>query len=210
MKKFVVLVVVSLSMSLCVTAQDFEGIIEFKKQEGKVVENTVWYVKGDLVRIDEFEPGSRMLKSATILNLKDSSITYLDHQSKTWSRVKNHLVVAGAPVNFSVTETKNTKELHTYKTTESVIKTGGDSTFSYWTNTGKFGFFRTALYLYGPRNSYLEYYWMLKPKDNSMPMLVTKQNLKGEETGRMEVTRIEKRTVDEKLFGVPADYKEKK
>lgn len=190
------------------TAQDFEGMIEFKKQEGTVIENTVWYVKGDLVRIDEFEPGSRLLKSAYIINTKDSSIVYLDHKAKTTSRITEH-VLFKIPVEYKVEETKNTQELQTYKTTEHVIKTGGDSTFNYWVSAGKFGFFKTALFLYGPQNHYLEFYSALKPKDNSMPLLVTKTNGKGEETGRYEVTRIEKRPMDENLFAVPADYKTK-
>ena len=58
MKKLVLVALTIFSVSLGLSAQDFEGIIEFKKQEGSNVENMVWYVKGDLVRVDQFDPKS--------------------------------------------------------------------------------------------------------------------------------------------------------
>jgi hypothetical protein len=191
-----------------VSAQDFEGVIEFKKQEGKVIENTTWYVKGNLVRIDEFEPDSRLLISACIINTKDSSLTYINHRAKTYQ----HNMPAMLPaiiLGTTVQETKNTKDLHTYKTTETTVKLPGDTVnYSYWMASGKFAFFKTAIWLYGASNSFFNYYWALEPKSGSMPLLVTKSNSKGAETGRFEVTRIEKRDLDANLFTVPADYKQ--
>lgn len=195
-----------LFFGICVNAQDFEGMIEFKKQEGTKVENTTWYVKGDLVRIDEFEPGSRLLKSAYIINTKDSTMTFIDHKAKTY---QSGLPVKtpATPVGCTVTETKNSKELQTYKTTEYTIKTPGDTAYSYWMTSGKFGFFKSSVSILGAQNNYFNYYWALDPKAGAMPMLITKSNGKGEETGRLEVTRIEKRSLDANLFVVPADYK---
>jgi len=196
-----------LLFTLGTAAQDFEGMIEFKKQEGTSIENTVWYVKGDLVRIDEFEPGSRLLKSARIINTKDSSVTYIDHRAKTY-KSNTPAITPVIPVGCTVTETKNTKELQIYKTTEFTLKTPGDSAnYSFWMTSGKFAFFKTAAWLYGADNSYIKYYWALDPKAGSMPMLVTRSNPSGVETGRFEVTRIEKRSLDANLFVVPADYK---
>lgn len=186
------------------SAQDFEGIVEFKKQEGTVIETTVWYVRGNMVRIDEFEPGSRMLKSCYLINTKDSSVRYLDHKAKTASKYVG--AKAKIPVGCRVENTKNTQELWTYKTTETVVQPNADSTFRYWIHSGRFAFFRTAAYLVGPANSYLNYYWALEPKDNAMPMLITRENAAGKETGRLEVIRVEKRTIDEHMFNVPADY----
>ncbi|HTF04499.1 MAG TPA: DUF4412 domain-containing protein [Bacteroidia bacterium] len=206
MKKHLWLLFVCLSMTAALTAQDFEGIVEFKKQEGKSQENWVWYVKGDQVRVDEFQPGSRVLKGCYLMNTKDKTAKYLDHTAKTWS---NHVAAPStAPAGCTVAETKNSKEFQSYKTTEYTLKTPVDTMhFSYWISTGKFGFFKPAVQLLGPTNMYFKYYWALEPKDNTMPMLVTRKNAKDEETGRFEVTRIEKRELDANLFNVPADYK---
>lgn len=205
MKNFLITLLLSFAIHV-VYAQDFEGIVEFKLQEGTAIENSVWYVKGDMVRVDEFETGTRVLKGCYLINTKDSSIRYLDHKAKIATAFTR--LVPFILIGTTVETTKNTKEVLTFKTTESVVKLPGDSTLSYWMNNGKFGFFKTAAKLMGPLNTYFNYYWVLDPKDGSMPMLVIKKNSKGEETGRLEVIRIEKRDIDEKLFAVPADYKQ--
>lgn len=204
MKKFLLFTLSLLSCAV-IHAQDFEGIVEFKQQEGTSVETFVWYVKGDMVRIDEFETGSRVLKSCYLINTKDSSVRYLDHKAKTSAAFRR--IATAVPSAATVQETKNDKELHTYKVTESIVKVQ-DTSFSYWMNSGKFGFFKPAVKLLGNQNMYFRYYWALDPKDNSMPLLITRQNSKDEETGRYEVTRIEKRTIDANLFTVPSDYKQ--
>lgn len=205
MKKLLLLPVFLL-FSCALFSQNFEGIVEFKKQEGTKTETSVWTIKGDMVRVDEFEPGSRVLKGCYLINTKDSTVRYLNHKEKT---VSNHgIIKAAIPVGTTTEETKNNKEIQTYKTTENVVKTSGDSSFSYWISTGKFGFFKTAAYLLGPQNTYINYYWALNPGENTMPILVQRKNGKGEETGRFEAIRIEKRTIDANLFNVPADYKQ--
>ncbi len=209
MKKLMLVALTIFSVSLGLSAQDFEGIIEFKKQEGSNVENMVWYVKGDLVRVDQFEPKSRILKSALLINTKDSSVTFIDHHAKTHQRN----VASMTPsilMGCVIEETKNSKEMLTYKTSEYTVKLPGDTAnYSYWISSGKFGFFKTAAWLFGSTNNYFNYYWALEPKSGTMPMLVTKSNAKGEETGRLEVTRVDKKAIDEKLFSIPAEYKEK-
>lgn len=209
MKKLVLVALTIFSVSLGLSAQDFEGIIEFKKQEGSNVENMVWYVKGDLVRVDQFDPKSRVLKSALLINTKDSSVTFIDHHAKTYQRN----VASMAPSILTgcvIEETKNSKEMLTYTTSEYTVKLPGDTAnYSCWISSGKFGFFKTAAGLFGSTNNYFNYYWALEPKSGTMPMLVTKSNAKGEETGRLEVTRVDKKAIDEKLFSIPAEYKEK-
>lgn len=207
MKKLLLLPLFSL-LSCALFSQSFEGIIEFKIQEGTTTENSVWYVKDNMVRIDEFEPGSRVLKGCYLINTKDSSWKYLNHKDKT---VKSPSGWGGSSIPSGCTseQTKQSKEILDYKTSETILKTPGDSvTFSYWLNTGKFGFFNPALTILGTKNTFLYYYWALSPKENTMPLLVVKKNAKGEETGRFEAIRIEKRTIDVNLFNVPADYKQ--
>lgn len=209
MKKLILVVLSSLTVSVGITAQDFEGILEFKKQEGAAVDNSVWYVRGDMVRIDEFEPNSRILKSCYLINNKAGTAQYVNHKAKTWENAIQTL--QEERTGCTVEETDNTKEMFTYKTNEYTVKNAnGTVQLSYWLNFGKFGFFRPALKWVAFDNVFYDYFWVLPAKDNMMPMLVVKTNEKGEETGRLEVTRIEKRTVDAKLFDIPAGYSEKK
>jgi hypothetical protein len=41
-----------------------------------------------------------------------------------------------------------------------------------------------------------------------MPLLAIEKNLKGEERGRLEVTRIEQKDITDGMFAIPSDYAE--
>lgn len=204
MKNFVLITGFFLLCIPSITAQDFEGIIEFKLQEGSKQETSVWYVKGDMVRIDEFAPGTRILKGCYIINTKENSAKYLDHKAKTWSGV----IITQSPADEStVTEIDSTLEFHSYKASKCIVKTDSLQ-MTYWINRGRFGFFNPALRFIAHQNDFYEYFWHLPSSENAMPMLVTKKNSAGVETGRFEVIRIEKREIDANLFNVPVGYKQ--
>lgn len=204
MKNFLLITCFFLTCMSSITAQDFEGIIEFKLQEGSKQETSVWYVKGDMVRIDEFEPGTRILKGCYLINTKENSAKYLDHTAKTWTSV---IVTEEKRPMSTVEEVDSTLEFQSYKATKYNVKTDSLQ-MSYWLNHGKFGFFTPALTFIAHKNVYYKYYWHLPSTDNAMPMLVTKKNSAGVETGRLEVTRIDKRVIDANLFNVPVGYKQ--
>lgn len=204
MKNLLLCTILFLICLTSITAQNFEGIIEFKLQEGTKQETTVWYVKGDMVRIDEFEPGTRILKGCYLINTKENSAKYLDHKAKSWTAV---IITQEQRPSSAVEETDSTMEFHSYKATKYNVKTDSLQ-MSYWLNRGKFGFFTPALAFIAHKNVYYKYFWHLPSTDNAMPMLVTKKNSSGAETGRLEVIRIDKRVIDANLFNVPVGYKQ--
>lgn len=189
-----------------VHAQDFEGIIEFKTTTGTNTESSVWYVKDNRVRVDVFEPGTRMLKGCHLINTNDSSIQYLDHKAKTFGRELTTAI--SVRVDTKVTKSEGSKEILTYEATESTITYNDGSGYSCWISGNKFGFFRTAIRILGGNNDYYAAYWSLNPEEGAMPLLMIRKNAKGEETGRFEAVRIEKRSIDAALFNIPADYKQ--
>lgn len=204
MKNILFTLLLLLSISV-VSAQDFEGIIEFKTVEGKESFTNVWYIKGDRVRIDHFEPGSRVLISCDLINIKDSSVMWLDHKTKTFGQMLNKMVATGLPIGTTIETTKNEKEILTYKATESIVKAPTE-TFNCWVSSGNFSFFRPAVVAAALFTDYNECFLALDVKEGSMPLIVIRKNAAGEETGRCEAIRIEKRSLDENLFAIPAGY----
>lgn len=191
-------------------AQNFEGLIEFKKQTGKEIVNYVYYVKGTKVRIDEFSPGSRMVSGSFIVDTKDSSMIYLSHEYKLWGTRKPKGGLA-APAGAKAMTAKSTKELFGYKCTEYIVKNEQDSTqISYWIAPGKFTFFKPMLQLLARQENFSTYYFALTVKDGSMPLLAIEKDLNGTEKGRLEVTRLEQKVLNAGLFDTPKDYAEMK
>lgn len=193
-------------ISFLASAQNFEGIIEFKKQTGTTTVNYVYYVKGNQVRIDEFAPGTRNVEGSFIVGLKDSSMVYLNHTRKMWGTRKPGTARL-APAGCIVSATKNSKELFGYKCLETVVKNVSDSTqISYYIAPGKFAFFAPMVKILNRQENFSTYLLAVKMKDGSMPLLAIEKDLKGVEKGRLEVTRLESKTLDAGLFVTPKDY----
>lgn len=206
------LICLSLFMTAAVSvyAQNFEGLIEFKKQTGTNVVNYVYYVKDNKVRIDEFTPGTRTVSGSFIIDIKDSSMIYLSHERKVWGTRQPKGGLA-APAGAKAMVTKNSKELFGYKCVENVVKNETDgSQISYWIAPGKFMFFKPMMGLLARQENFSTYYYALAVKDGSMPLLAIEKDANGNEIGRLEVTRLEQKVLAAGLFDTPKDYTELK
>ncbi len=197
-------------LSLTSYAQSFEGIIEFKKQSGKNIVNYVYYVKGDQVRIDEFAPGTRDVSGSFLVDTKAGTMRYLNHDRKMWG-TRTPKGGAAAPAGCVVTATKATRELFGYKCSEQVVKNTADSTqITYYLASGKFSFFTPMMKLLNRQEKFSTYFFAMTVKDGAMPLLAIEKDLAGNEKGRLEVTRLEQKTLAAGLFDIPKDYTEVK
>jgi hypothetical protein len=205
-RKTAALLLFCFGISFLASAQNFEGIIEFKKQTGAATVNYVYYVKGNQVRIDEFASGTRNVEGSFIIGLKDSSMVYLNHTRKMWG-TRAPAAARVAPAGCIATTAKNSKEIFGYKCVETVVKNVADSTqISYFIASGKFAFFAPMMKILGRQENFATYLLAVKMKDGSMPLLAIEKDLNGVEKGRLEVTRLEQKTLDAGLFVTPKDY----
>lgn len=191
-----------------VMAQSFEGVIEFKKMTESDTTGYIYYIKGDKVRIDEIGTRSKKVEGSFIIDTKAGTMKFLSHDRQTWGAHKSGAApaVAGKPV---ITKTTNTKVLHGYKCTEYVVKNPDENTtISYWMASGKFTFFKPMLKLLNRKEKFATYYLLLPVKDGAFSLIAKQTDNSGKETGRLEVTRIEKKTIDAAQFEVPKEYKE--
>lgn len=191
-----------------VSAQSFEGVIEFKKMTENDTTGYVYYIKGNNVRIDEIGARSKKVEGSFLIDTKAGTMKFLSHDRKTWGEHKSGAApaVGGKPV---VTKTTNVKMLHGYKCTEYVVKNADENaSISFWIASGKFNFFKPMLKLLNRKEKFATYYPLLPVKDGAFAMLAVQNNNAGKETGRLEVTRLEKKAVDGALFAIPKDYSE--
>lgn len=212
MKKFlttlVILLAATIALPVSVSAQTFEGVIEFKKMSDKDTTNYVYYVKGDKVRIDEIGSKSKKVEGSFLIDTKAGTMKFLSHDRKTWGEHKPGApqVVSGSPV---ITKGAATKTLHGYKCSEYIVKNEAEGTqISFWVTGGKFSFFKPMIKLLNRKEKFATYFQLLNVKDGSFSFLAIQSDLSGKETGRLEVTKIEKKPVDASQFEVPKDYKE--
>jgi Domain of unknown function (DUF4412) len=191
-------------------AQNFDGIIEFKKQQPGDSVNLVYSVNGNQVRVDEIRARSHNIFRSFLLDLKAGSCIFINHAKKEWTQLGN-TGKPEVPASITVESTKESKSLFGNKCNKHIVKnTADNSSIHYYVSSGKYMFFVPMLELLNQREDFSTHYLSLPVKDGSFPFLAVKYDAAGKEVGRLEVTRIEKKVVSASVFDVPKDYKELK
>lgn len=207
MKKLFSLTLFVFAGILAAFAQSFEGIIEFKKQTLTDTVNYIYYVKGDKVRLDEIGNKSKKVEGSFIIDLKTNTMLSLSHERKLYLEQASGspAVVVGKP---EIIKTKNVKTIQGIKCTEYIVKNPDEKAqVTYWMASGNFNFFFKLLKVLNRKDKSAVYVQQLMDVDGMFPFLSSQLNLEtNKEEVRMEVTKLQKKTVDESMFNVPAEY----
>ena len=189
------------------SAQSFEGVIEFKKQTSTDTVNYIYYVKGDKVRLDEIGSKSKKVEGSFIIDLKTNSMVSLSHERKLFIEQApgTPATVTGKP---EVKKTGTVKTILGVKCNEYVVKNSDEKVqVTYWMGSGKFDFFFKLLKVLNRKDKSAVYVQQLTSVDGMFPFLSSQVNLEtNKEEIKMEVTKVDKKTVDAKMFEMPKDY----
>jgi hypothetical protein len=204
--RFFSTVIAVISFAGFASAQSFEGVIEFRKQSSTDTITYVYYVKGDKVRLDEIGSKSKKVEGTFLVDLKAKKMTSLSHDRKLYM---DKATTAPAKVNGSpeVIKGKNTRTIQGYKCQEYIVKNKDENTqITYWVASGKFDFFDPFLKLINQKQKFSTYYQLIKGLSGGFPMLAVETSMDNVEKGRLEVTKVEKKTLEASLFEVPKGY----
>ena len=198
----------ALSFIICtsVFAQSFEGTIEFKKQTLTDTVNYIYYVKNDMVRIDEIGSRSKKVEGSFIVDLKSGKMFSISHERKLYSEQSpgTPAVVNG---KTEVTKTKNAKTLQGYKCIEYIVKNKEEGVeVSYWITSDKFDFFVKLLKILNRKDKSSVYFQQITDAEGMFPFFSAQKNSEGKEETRLEVTKIQKKIIDAANFEVPKNY----
>lgn len=190
-----------------ISAQSFEGVIEFKKQTTTDTVNYIYYVKGDKVRLDEIGNVSKKPGGSFIVDLKTNSMFSLSHERKLYIEQ-----APGTPVTITgkpeIIKTGNVKTILGQKCSEYVVKNPDEKVqVTYWLASGKYDFLLRFLKILNRKDKTSLYFQQLTGIEGMFPFLSVQTNLETNSVDvRMEVTRVEKKTIDAAKFDIPKDY----
>lgn len=207
MKKIILSALFALASTALVIGQSFEGVIEFRKQTATDTVNYVYYVKGDKVRLDEIGNRSKKVEGSFLIDLKTNSMILLSHDRKLYIEQNS-----GAPATMNgkaeVKKTGNTKVIQGVKCAEYVVKNADEKVMiTYWMAEGKFDFFFKVLKVLNRKDKSAIYIQQINGVDGQFPFLSVQVNTEtNKEEVRMEVTKHQKKAVDDSQFVVPKDY----
>jgi len=206
MKK-IALFVAGLVLSATAFAQ-FEGSIEFKMETKKDTTTNIYYVKGDHVKLDQLGKKTGKVEGSFVFDMSNKQIKFVNPARKVWGEHKSETppVIKG---KCETTKTKNAKTILGKKCTEYVVKNTEENTqISYWITTDKFDFFVPVVKMWNRKDKQSIYFNQIKdlPK-GAMPMASYETTIDGKAVSKLEMTKIEKKTLELTQVSVPADYK---
>jgi len=207
MKKIFLSALFGFAAMLIASAQSFEGVIEFKKQTTTDTVIYVYYVKGDKVRLDEIGNKSKKVEGSFLIDLKTSSMVALSHDRKMYIEQASGTpaTIVGKP---EVKKTGNVKTIQGTKCSEYVVKNPDEKAqVTYWMAAGKYDFFFKVIKILNRKDKSAVYIQQLTGVDGMFPFLSIEMNLEtNTEATKMEVTKVDKKTVDASKFEIPKDY----
>jgi len=199
------------SMSLCMAsiAQTFEGSIEFKMETNKDTTTNIYYVKGNDVKLDQIGRKSGKVEASFLFSLSKNQIMYVNPGRKVWGIHKSETVpmIKGTCV---VTKGTSVKTLQGQKCTEYIVRNSEENTeITYWIASGKYDFFVPMVKIWNRKDKQSIYFNQIKdlPK-GSMPFLSEEKSIDdGKIVSKLEVSKMNKSTIDADKFVIPAEYK---
>lgn len=187
-------------------SQTFEGIIEFKKATTTDTTNYLYYVKDNNVRIDEVGSRSQKVEGSFLVNLDNKTMKSLNHERKLYmdQPTPSDPVIKGT---CTVTKGQNVVNLQGYKCTEQIVTNNTEGVIiTYWLAEGKFFFFDKLLRHLNRKDKASVYYLQIPDTKGMFPMRSIQTDLKGKETGRLEVIKITKKALSADVFEIPKGY----
>jgi hypothetical protein len=186
----------------------FEGTIVFTQFNGTDTSYYEYYVKGNKVKVDNYDPKTKTIEGTFLIDLTTKKMTALSPVRKIYFDQPS-----GAPVKPTGTpqavKTNNVKKINGYTCTEYVVVDGGESTkIHYWLAKGRFDFFVGMLQILNRKDKFSEYYLQIPAIQGMFPMLATQEDLAGNVKGSMKAEKMEKTQISDDTFSIPAGYKE--
>jgi len=203
MKKLTILTVLILG-TLFATAQ-FEGVIKFKKHKTTETIDYTYYIKGDKVRIEEYDKEGK-LKGIMLIDSKKDEVVALSPERKLYMDATNSR--QPAKVNPMVTKTSKKQEIQGYMCTEWLVQSDQEGIFvSYQViDEPKFSFFEAMLRTLN-RKDRLSKYWLETPGiENKFTMVGIEKYADGKQKVKLEVTEMTEEKVSDAMFDIPSDY----
>lgn len=186
------------------TAQSFEGILEFTKTKGPIVSTYKYYVKGDHIRVEEINKDGNV-EGIMLVNTKENTVVALSPERKVYMDVPNNRTL---PVpNVDVAKMKNRKEIQGYQCSEWKVTSKSDGrVVTYWMAEGKFDFFIPLLNTLKRKENLSNYYLALSGAEGMFPMFGMETTTDGTEVEKLEVTNVRELTIGMDFFVIPTEY----
>ncbi|MEI8136159.1 MAG: hypothetical protein WCH21_02430 [Bacteroidota bacterium] len=191
-----------------ITAQNFNGSIEFKYSTQKDTTTNIYLVKDKIIKLDQYGKKTNTIEGSFIFDLNTNTIKFVNPKRKVWGEHKSETppIVKGV---CSVTKGTNTKSIQGIKCIEYTVKNTEENTsITYWVGENKFSFFVPVIKLWNRKDKQSVYFNQIKGlPEGSMPFFSEEKQISdGKLITKLEVIKIEKKVPDDASLVIPPNF----
>lgn len=182
----------------------FEGEIKFREIKGNDTINTVFYVLGDKVKMDEINSKTKKPETTYLANVNYRTMQTINHSKKMYIDKNTNSTSEAPEITFE--KTKNLKTINGYKCVEYIVKNEDDDIeISYWLGKGKFDFYEPFESMLNSKENIYLYLMQIENISGMIPFEAVEKQ-KGEVKTTLTATSVKKDPPEEYIFSLPKDY----
>lgn len=182
----------------------FEGKISFTKKVGSKESKYNYIVKGNLVRIEEFDKDGD-ISGIMLVDTDKNTVTALNPLRKMYMSVPTGKKANTPTLELVKSETTQTHNGYSCKEWMATCK-DQDRVITYYLAFDNFHFLTPLLKTLNRRDKQAVFFLAMEGTDGAFPMLSIEKKTDGTEVSRLTVNSISKMKVDASQFEIPSDY----
>ena len=191
---------------LIMIAQSFEGAIYYKYYNLIDTVSYIFYVKGNLVKIDDLDADGKKVKGSMLINLNNKKVFSMSADRRIFMEV-HPTAPKDEKMKLEINKTTITKKINGYKCTQvKVLNREQNIYISYWMANDNFDYVFPLLNTLNRKDKFTVYFRNIPDNGKYFPMLAVETNMKNEQIEKIEITKIEKKKLEDKIFEVPSDF----
>ena len=192
--------------SSIITAQNFEGVIEFKRVSYYDETNYTYYISANKVRIDELKKDGTVT-GTMLVDLKTKEVLAINHERKLYMDIKSAPSVKDLSKS-EIFKTSEKKEILGYSCNKwTVSNPDFKSKAEYWViDKGNYFFFNELLTALNRKDRIGLYFMQIPENVGFFPIIGEEKGFDGKLKERMETTKMTRKKVEAAIFKIPTSY----
>ncbi len=186
--------------------QKFEGSINLEK---KTIYDTSFIkiqVKGNLVRLDEFDSKMNSV-NILIINLESEKVLALSPKRKLFYEFRTNRICQVSKADTTIIKTENRMMVNGYYCNLVRVKNiSQDTETAFWITQRNFPFFKSLNNILRNIKSDINLFSNLPDINGELPMLTVERTLLRKEKMKVSITEIKEETLNGNMFKIPSDY----
>ena len=190
------------------SAQDFEGIIEFRRINYYDTTNYTYHISPNQVKIDEYNKDGKVT-GTMLVNLETQKVLAINHARKLYMNIESKPSFKDLS-NSKIAKTQQTKKVLGYNCVKwTVDNPDYKSKAEYWViKEDNYSFFKKLLTALNRKDKIALYFMQIPDNSGYFSHVRAAKGYDGKLRARLETKKIIKKKLSSSTFNIPSGYEE--